>query len=438
VRGEQVRGVPYPMARLLRPITALCVLTLLLSVATGARSAPSHSSLSVFVQPQSRTAPVLALIRSARHSIRLEVYLLTNRTIIGALARAKANGIDVRVMLEQHPYGAGRYAQLGYSALRQAGVPVRWANEAAFVYTHEKAMVIDGSVAGIFTFNLSSSGLLFNREFGVIDRSSRDAATIAAVFDADWSRRSFRPSDPNLVISPITARSAIYTLIDGSRKTLDLYEEEVNDIGVESHLKAAVRRHVRVRLITSADSPGVDAVRGGGVAVKIMTRPYVHAKAIAADSARVLIGSENISRTSLDSNREMGIVTGDRGAISAVESTFAADWGGSPPSPTPPARGAPGNLSVRVTTQPSSVHRGQRLTIDATTSPGAVCGVRVTYPDGYVSRARSLARQETADAAGSVSWSWNVGSTVKGTSRVDVTCTANGHTAMGSTTFEIA
>jgi len=196
------------MNALRRLLTILVVGVAALSL-SPARSAPERSGLSVFVEPQSHTAPVLRLIRSATHSIRLEVYLLTNRTVIGALAHARSQGTDVRVLLEQHPYGGGRYAQLGHDALRQAGVPVRWANEAAFTYTHEKSMVIDGSVAGIFTFNLTSSGLLANREFGVVDTNRTDASTIAAIFDADWSRRSYRPSDPALVVSPVTSRTAI-------------------------------------------------------------------------------------------------------------------------------------------------------------------------------------------------------------------------------------
>jgi phosphatidylserine/phosphatidylglycerophosphate/cardiolipin synthase-like enzyme len=416
-------------------LAAVILVGIILGPAGGISAAPERSSLSTFAEPDARTGPVLALIRSARHSIRLEVYLLTNRTIIGALSQARSRGIAVRVLLEQHPYGADRYAQLGFDDLRRGGVSVRWANEAAFTYTHEKAMVIDGTVAGIFTFNLSTSGLLSNREFGVIDHDRRDAATIAAVFDADWNRRSYRPSDPDLVISPVTARPGIDNLIDGSRHTLDLYEEEIDDLGVEAHLEAAVRRHVRVRLITSADSPGVDALRRSGVAVQIMAQPYVHAKAIVADNARVFIGSENISATSLDHNREMGIVTGDAGALRVVEDTFAQDWRGA--VPPPPPSGKSGSLGVRVTAEPASIRRGRRLTIRATTSPGALCSIRVTYPDGYVSRARSLAQTETADSSGAVTWSWDVGSTVNGTSRADVTCTLSGRTATGSTTFVI-
>ena len=268
--------------------------------------ASTDSSATVFAEPQAGTGPVLSLIRRAKYRIRLEVYELTESTIISALATAKRRHVWVEVILEQHPFGGGSYAQEAYDALHRDGISVRWANESAFTYTHEKAMDVDNREAGIFTFNLSYSAFSTNREFGVIDRSSRDATQIGSIFDADWRRGQARLTDYQLVVSPIDSRSAITHLIDGAHRTLDLYEEEMDDTSMESHLIAAARRHVRVRLITSEDSSGVERVRTGGVRVVLMSSPYVHAKAIVADGVRSFIGSENISSTSLDHNRGNG------------------------------------------------------------------------------------------------------------------------------------
>ncbi len=398
--------------------------------------AVSSSAVQVFVQPGAHATPILSLIRQARHSIRLEIYLLTDRTIIKELGRATQRGLDVRVLLEERPYGGDRSARLGSAALRLAGVPVRWANEGTFRFTHEKAMEIDGHVAGIFTSNLTSSGIFRNREFGVIDPNSTDASALATIFDGDWNRRRPHLSDPRLVVSPYNSRSALTTLIDRARRSLDLYAEEIDDASIESHLASAVRRQVRVRLITSKSSPGVDALRHAGVSVRLMAHPYVHAKAIVADGSGVFIGSENLSSTSLDQNREVGILLRDANAAAVVERTFAIDWGGSPIRTGPPPSPSRG-LHVRVTAHPRSVTRGRLLTITASTTAGAACRIRVTYPDGYVSRARALSTVETADASGTVSWSWHVGTRVLGTARASVTCTLGSASATGSTTFQV-
>jgi hypothetical protein len=410
--------------------------------ATFASQFRASSSATIFVQPGAQVAPVLNLIRSARHSIRMEVYLLTNRTVIHALQVAEEAHIDVRVMLEQHPFGSSRYATLGYTLLQQANVPVRWANESAYRYTHEKAIVVDGQIAGIFTFNLTSSGIFSNRELGVIDTNAADARVLSSIFDADWRRRSLRFSSSRLVVSPYNSRSDLTSLIDHAHHTLDVYAEEVADGLMEGNLILASRHGVRVRIITSTDSPGIDTIRRSGVAVRIMPHPYVHAKAIVADGQTFFVGSENLSTISLDDNREAGIVLSDGRLAAVIEETFTGDWrssGGSGTIPVPVPTSHPGShaLTVKVTTSPHAVSRGQRLTIAAATSPGASCTVRVTYADGYVSRSKALQETKTAGSDGIVSWSWRVGTTVAGTSQVSVSCTLKGASATGSATFTV-
>jgi phosphatidylserine/phosphatidylglycerophosphate/cardiolipin synthase-like enzyme len=398
-------------------------------------------SYQLFEQPDAHLSPVLHLIRSARKSLRLEVYLLTESSIVNELKSARSRGVDVRVLLEQHPYGAGRYAQLGYNKLQADGVPVRWANESAFTYTHEKSMEIDGTTAGIFTFNFSSSGFLHNREFGLIEQSSTDAKAIATVFDADWNRRSPHVSAPDLAISPSNSRHVFTALIDAARRTLDLYAEEVNDTSIEDHLAQAVKRGVRVRLIVSAGSSGVDAVRAAGVAVKLQPSPYVHAKAIVADGHTFFVGSENISATSLDNNREMGIVLDNATLAGFVEAAFTSDWGNRSPSQarstpvSPPAHA--GNFSVRVTASPQSLSRGNTLTIAAKTRSGAACTVQVIYPSHHASRARSVESQKTAGHSGTVSWTLVIGTSSKGAGTASVRCILNGASATGSASYQV-
>ena len=407
--------------------------------------APS-SPLQIVVQPGAGAQPVLSLIKQARSSIRLEVYLLTSRDVVVALSAARQRGVKVRVLLEERPFGGSRYARLGYAALQAAGVPVRWANESAFTYTHEKSMEIDDRIAGIFTFNLTSSGLYRNREFGVIDSDPFDARTIGAVFDADWNRRErgLRITDPVLAVSPVTSRRAFQVLIDTATHTLDLYAEEVGDAGIEAHLARAERRGVHIRLITSQTSAGVDTLQRAGIRVKILPQPYIHAKAIVADGARIFIGSENISATSLDQNREMGIVTVDRRLARVIEQTFAIDWsgrgsttGGNSSSPATPEPRSYGTLTVSVSLRPLSISLGDSLTVAVRTRPGAACQAHLFYPNGFASHTRSLRDSRTADGSGAVQWLSRIGTRSKGAGRVTVSCRLGTATGSGSATYQI-
>lgn len=449
-RGVQESTGPYTTyhgGMLRRLLIVLALVASLFPVAAGAR--PATASVRVFVEPGANATPILSLIRGARRSIHLEIYLLTERTIIAALGSAARRGVHVRVVLEQRPYGYGRYATTAYAALRGAGVPVRWANESRFTFTHTKSLEVDGRVAAILTLNLSGSGLFRNREFGVIDPNRTVARAITTIVDADWARVRPRYQAPSLVVSPYNARAAFAGIIDRARRTLDLYAEEVNDAGIENRLAAAVRRGVRVRLITSDSSAGVSALTRAGVKVHLMPSPFVHAKAIVADGARVFIGSENISTTSLDRNREIGIMLGASGAR-VVASTFAADWArsargggtGSGPEPTPPPPPplpvpGKGDLRLAVSISPRTIRRGDALRITVTTRPNAVCSVRVTYPDGYVSRSSVLAAVHTAGPTGTTSWTYDVGSTVTGAATAAVSCRLGARVGAGAATFTI-
>src|SRR6266566_8369939 len=61
----------------------------------------------VFVEPDDGEQVITNAIRSAQKSIWLEIYILSDRNVIRALEEATNRGLDVRVMLEPHPFGGG-------------------------------------------------------------------------------------------------------------------------------------------------------------------------------------------------------------------------------------------------------------------------------------------------------------------------------------------
>lgn len=62
---------------------------------------------------------------------------------------------------------------------------------------------------------------------------------------------------------------------------------------------------------------------------------YIHGKVIEADygtpEAKVFIGSENFSNTSLNENRELGLIISDPTILSSIESTFTSDFAAGTP-----------------------------------------------------------------------------------------------------------
>src|SRR5262249_50183902 len=70
----------------------------------GGGSGVQHVGL--LVEPDDGLGAISGAIRGATRSIRLTMYLLTDHTLIRALEYAHAVGVDVRVILERHPYGS--------------------------------------------------------------------------------------------------------------------------------------------------------------------------------------------------------------------------------------------------------------------------------------------------------------------------------------------
>jgi hypothetical protein len=108
----------------------------------------------VFIEPGDGRAPLLDEIRAARHSIDLEVYIVTDDAILQSLEDAQRRGVDVRVILEEHPFGGGGGQDEIFARLQDAGIAVRWGNP-VFRFTHIKMMVVDGTVAIIMNQNLT-------------------------------------------------------------------------------------------------------------------------------------------------------------------------------------------------------------------------------------------------------------------------------------------
>src|SRR6266699_3241488 len=197
----------------------------------------------VFVEPDAGEHPITDAIASAKKSVWLEIYLLTDRNVIRALEEAANRGVDVRVMLEPHPFGGGGSPARTMDQLKAAGAKVE-ASSPSFALTHEKGMIIDGTAAYIMTSNFSRAALggssgssgFRNREYDVVDTNPQDVQAVSAIFQADWDRTTAQFNDSNLVVSPINSRNAFTTLISSAHSTLLVEAEEMNDPGIEQAL----------------------------------------------------------------------------------------------------------------------------------------------------------------------------------------------------------
>lgn len=297
----------------------------------------------VFVEPDAGEIIITNAIQAAKKSILLEVYLLTDKTVMHSLEEATHRGLDVRVMLEEHPYGGGSVSpQQTLDMLKAAGVKAQGANP-QYSLNHIKTMVIDGQIAYIMTCNLTLAALgkskyQENREYGIIDANPKDVQDIQTILEADWNRITPAYTNPDLVVSPNNSRASLTGLIDGARKTLVIEAEIMQDTEIAQHLANAEKRGVQVQVIlpkkqsteatgdSNQDTQELAILKESSVSIHESTKLYMHAKMMIVDKQKAYVGSINFSAASMERNRELGIIVADSRVLNILQQKFQEDW----------------------------------------------------------------------------------------------------------------
>lgn len=108
------------------------------------------------------------------------------------------------------------------------------------------------------------------------------------------------------------------------------------DTNIAQAIAADAQRGVQVQVVLptpqkqpDANSNGIATIKAAGAQVKEDPQLIMHAKMLVVDSKQAFVGSENFSTTSLDSNRELGLLLSDSQIISTLQQTFEQDWNAS-------------------------------------------------------------------------------------------------------------
>jgi phosphatidylserine/phosphatidylglycerophosphate/cardiolipin synthase-like enzyme len=320
------------MKRLACSLALAVIVDLLLAPPSAANDMLPSSPLSaVYVEPAAGYGFFSSAISSARHEIDLSMYELRDPAIEAQLVRQAQRGVRVRVLLNAAYYGRSENVSAA-SVLSRGGVHVSWAPQGQIF--HAKYLVIDHARVYIGTGNLVNFDYSSTRDFWVLDSVPGDVAAVETTFSDDVNAVSRAPaSHGGLVWSPGSA-STLEALISGARHTLSVENEEMENDGIEAALDAAAARGVHVSVVMTDSTSYVSeltALVHHGVHVTLLSssRVYIHAKVLCADcsttSGTAFVGSENFSTSSLDYNRELGVITHSVVVIGAVAGVLNAD-----------------------------------------------------------------------------------------------------------------
>jgi phosphatidylserine/phosphatidylglycerophosphate/cardiolipin synthase-like enzyme len=291
--------------------------------ATDPRTVP----VEVAATPEAGEQPYLDALAPAATKIRIEIYEMGYGGILDSLMAKLAAGVTVEIIFDQSEKSVN---QKYYDQLAAAGAQVKWSST-VFTYQHAKFIIIDDAAAVISTGNFSKQySILLERNFVATDRDLADVADLIALFEADWAGAVPAMDCTRMVISPINARARVLDVINGAKQTLTIESMQFADTDVRDAVKARLAAGVAVRVMiadlgfVASNSTAVTFLKGIGLAPKSI--PHLHTKVIVADGVQAYLGSENLSETSLDHNREVGVIVTEASSIAPLVTTFETDW----------------------------------------------------------------------------------------------------------------
>jgi phosphatidylserine/phosphatidylglycerophosphate/cardiolipin synthase-like enzyme len=126
---------------------------------------------------------VLGAIATARHTLDVAMYTLTDADVVAAMEAALAHGVTVRVLLDP----SERPSDPSAASLRAHGVAVRLYRSSG-EKLHAKAAIVDGSTVVLGSANWTVSGFEHNHELDVtIPANGAVAAAFEAQYQGDWA-----------------------------------------------------------------------------------------------------------------------------------------------------------------------------------------------------------------------------------------------------------
>ena len=291
----------------------------------------------LIVLPDDSARPIVDAIHSAKHSLRLKMFVLSAPALLKALVAAHHRGVNVRVILNGARRSGQKDNEQARKVLERAGIDVREGNPAVEL-THEKSMVVDDASAFVMSLNWATTNLTETRDYGVVTTNTRDVKEVAEGFDSDWHRHAFQPPhDTRLVWCPGPGRDRICDFIDRARHRLFVQNERYQDTVVIERLVRAAGRRVKVHVMARAPHTlkreklieGVGGLRildDMGIKVHKLKHLRLHGKMLLADGVAAIVGSINLASGSLDERRELAIEVHDDQVVDRLQKVAHHDW----------------------------------------------------------------------------------------------------------------
>jgi cardiolipin synthase len=272
----------------------------------------------LIVEPEGGIMPILDAINDAKDTIDILIFRLDCRSVTKGLKAAVRRGVAVRAMIAKKHRGSTRDLRKLERRLLKAGVVLaRTAGD--LVRYHAKMMIVDRRVLHVYGFNYTRADYA-SRSFGIVTTNRRLVREALKLFEADATRRPYRPGTPNFVVSPDNSRARLAAFIRGAQRQLLIYDPRLSDEAMHQLLRRRAEAGVDVRVIgetRNLQSP---------LPVEKYPGRRLHVRAIIRDGQHAFVGSQSLNSLALEGRREVGVIVSDAAVVKELQSIFERDW----------------------------------------------------------------------------------------------------------------
>ena len=275
--------------------------------------------MKLLVQPGDGVGPLAKAIENAKQRVQIVIFRFDRLEIEKALEDAVKRGVSVEALIAFTNRGGEKNLRKLEMRLLEHGVKVaRTADD--LVRYHGKMMIVDGKELSLLAFNYTRIDTERSRSFGLITREKELVEQAIALFEADCTRRPYKPGSSRFLVSPLNAREELAKFIRGAKKELLIYDVRISDPEMIKLLAEKAKQGVEIRVI------GKMARNSSQISLRKLSRLRLHTRSIIRDRNEAFLGSQSMRELELDARREIGIIFQDATVIAGIAETFEEDW----------------------------------------------------------------------------------------------------------------
>lgn len=280
----------------------------------------------LYITPNNVFQDYISLFDSNPQKLDMYMYNLTYDKVISKIKTLATFWTKIRIILEEKKYQeSGQDFKKLSEQLKNKNIQLvsddwLWIN-----FQHSKVLLFDNFFL-IQTANLTYSSFFKNREHVFYWENKDVLNSLEYIFNQDFQKSpiDINKIHSNLLVCPINCRLVLETFIKSATKSIYIQNQYITDEHIQSLLKGSSVEKKIILADKQADNVKLQGEYGSGM-LKLLGSPYPHSKTVLIDDKYLIISSINFSANSMDSNREIGIITTDTKLIDQYKNQFEKD-----------------------------------------------------------------------------------------------------------------